>query len=46
MHPLFNELMAKQHMEQLRCEALAERNAAQLEVQGRRREGPEAAGGH
>jgi hypothetical protein len=43
MHPLFDEMMAKQHMEQLQWEALAERNTTQLEVQGRRIEGPEGA---
>src|SRR5215469_13855825 len=46
MHPLFNETLAKQHMERLRREALAERNASQLEVQGRRFEGLEGAGVH
>lgn len=46
MHPLFNQIMAKQHMEQAQCEAFTERNAAQLEVQGGRIEGPEGAGVH
>jgi len=35
MHPLFTEILAKQHMEQLHREALAERNAAQLEAHRR-----------
>jgi hypothetical protein len=35
MHPRFTEILAKQHMEQLRCEALAERNAAGLEAHSR-----------
>jgi hypothetical protein len=38
MHPLFTEILAKQHMEQLHCEAQAERNAAQLEAHSRRLE--------
>jgi hypothetical protein len=46
MHPLFNAKMAKQHMEQLQREALAQRNAAQLEAHSRRLEGLEGAGVH
>jgi len=46
MHPLFNANLAKQHMEQLRNEALAERNATQFEVHSRRIEGLENAGVH
>ena len=36
MHPRFTEILAKQHREQLRGEALAEQNAAQLEAHSRR----------
>lgn len=36
MHPLFTENLAKQHVEQLHCEAMAERNAARLEAHSRR----------
>jgi len=46
MHPLFTETLAKQHMEQLRCEALAERNAARLEAHSRRLEDLEGAAVH
>jgi hypothetical protein len=46
MHPLFNATFAKQHIEQLRSEALAQRNAAQLEAYNRRLEGLEGAGVH
>ncbi len=46
MHPLFNETLAKQHMEQLRCEARAEWNAARLEAHSRRLEDLEGAGVH
>jgi len=43
MHPLFTETLAKQHTEQLRGEALAERNAARFEAQSRRLEDIEGA---
>ena len=46
MHPLFTEILAKQHMEQLRCEALAERNAACLKAHSRRLEDQEGAAAH
>jgi hypothetical protein len=46
MHPLFTEILAKQHMEQLRCEALAERNAALLKAHSRRLEDLEGAAVH
>ena len=46
MHPLFTEILAKQHMEQLRCEALAGRNAAGLEAHSRRLEDLEGAAVH
>jgi hypothetical protein len=46
MHPLFTEMLAKQHMEQLHCEALAERNAARLEAHSRRLEDLEDAAVH
>jgi hypothetical protein len=38
MHPLFTENLAKQHVEQLRSEAMAERNAARLEAHSRKLE--------
>ncbi len=46
MHPLFSAKMAQQHIQQLHHEALAQRNAAQLEVKSKRLEGPEYAGVH
>jgi hypothetical protein len=46
MHPVFTEILAKQHMEQLRCEALAERNAAQLEAHSSRIEDAETVAVH
>jgi len=35
MHPVFTESLAKQHMEQLRGEALPEQSAARLQAQSR-----------
>src|SRR5215472_6712754 len=46
MHPLFTEILAKQHMEQLQGEALAERNAARLEAYSRGLEAMEGASVH
>ena len=46
MHPLFTENLAKQHMEQLRREALAERIAARLETRSRRLEDLDGAAVH
>jgi len=46
MHPRFTEILAKQHMEQLLCEALAERNAARLEAHSRRLEDLESVAVH
>jgi hypothetical protein len=46
MHPLFTEILAKQHMEQLHCEALAERNAARLKAHSRKVEDLEGAAVH
>ncbi len=44
MHPLFNQLIAKQHMEQLQREAAAEQMAVQLRAQHCQEEGPGNAG--
>jgi hypothetical protein len=46
MHPLFTEILAKQHMEQLRCEARAERNATRSEAHSRGFEAMEGAAVH
>jgi hypothetical protein len=46
MHPRFTEMLAKQHMEQLHSEALAERNAARLEAHTRRLEDLEGTAVH
>lgn len=46
MHPLFTEILAKQHMEQLQGEALAERNADRLEAHSRALEAMEGAAVH
>jgi hypothetical protein len=46
MHPLVTENLAKQHVEQLRWEALAERNAARLEAHHRKLEDLDGAAVH
>jgi hypothetical protein len=46
MHPFFTESLAQQHREQLRCEALAEGNAAQLEAHSSEVEDLEGAAVH
>ncbi len=46
MHSLFNQSIAKQHMEQLQREAAVEQNAARLQVQSWQTEGPGDVGVH